>query len=197
MFNETRLLDKVAYGSQFGQEFNTRIVQLRSGHEKRNANWTLPLGRYSVLYQAIKPDDHMLVKGAHMACMGSLIPFRFKDWSDYIATNEALGTGTGSSQDLQLVKAYSFGPLTLTRNIVKPVSGTVTVYVDGVATAATIDYTTGIVTITADTDAAITWSGEFDVPVRFDSDRLDCDPVAQQSNQFYLTANVDLVEVRL
>ena len=197
LFNETRLLDKVAYGSQFGQEFNTRIVQLRSGREKRNANWSLPLGRYSVLFQAIRPEDHGLVRGAHMACMGSLIAFRFKDHSDYTAEDEALGTGTGASQDLQLIKAYDFGPVTLTRNIVKPVSGTVTIYVNGVPSAAVIDYTTGIVTITAASGAAITWTGEFDVPVRFEADRLDCDPVARQNNLFYLSANVDLTEVRL
>lgn len=197
MFNETRLLDKVSYGSQFGQEYNTRIVQLRSGRDKRNANWTLPLGRYSILYEAIRPEDHMLVRGAHMACMGSLIAFRFKDWSDYIATDEAIGTGTGSSQDLQLTKVYDFGPLSISRDIVKPVTGTVVIYVDGVPTAATIDYTTGIATLTATNGAAITWSGEFDVPVRFDSDRLDCEPVAPQNREFHLSANVDFTEVRL
>ena len=53
MFNETRLLDCVAYGSEFGQEFSTRITSLRSGVERRNANWSMPLGRYSVLYGSI------------------------------------------------------------------------------------------------------------------------------------------------
>lgn len=197
MFNETRLLDRVAYGSQFGQEFNTRVVSLRSGHERRNANWTLPLGRYSVIYQALEPADHLLVKGAHMACMGSLIAFRFKDWSDFTATNQVIGTGTGSSQELQLAKAYDFGPLSLSRTITKPVSGTVVVSVAGVPTACVIDYTTGVVTITATASAEITWTGEFDVPVRFESDRLDCDPIAKRSNDFFLTADVGLVEVRI
>lgn len=197
MFNETRLLDCVAYGSEFGQEFSTRIVALRSGAERRNINWSMPLGRYSVLYQALKPEDHILVRGAHMASYGSAIPFRFKDWTDYRANQEVIGEGTGAEQTLQLSKAYPFGPISLQRIIKKPVVGRVVVYADGSPTPATADYTTGLVTFTADLDAVITWSGEFDVPVRFESDRLDVDPLARTSSDFLLAADVGLVEVRL
>ena len=98
---------------------------------------------------------------------------------------------------LQLAKVYSFGPLDMSRPIKKPVSGTVTIFEDGVASAAVIDYTTGFVTITAAPGSVITWSGEFDVPVRFVSDRLDSDPVAKRQNGFILSSNVDLIEVRL
>lgn len=197
MFNETRLLDCVAYGSQFGQEFSTRIKTLRNGVERRNVNWSMPLGRYTVVYQALKEADHIAVRGAHMACMGSAIAFRFKDWADYRASGEAIGIGTGAQQTLQLTKGYAFGPVTLQRIIKKPVAGTVTLLADGVAIAATVDYTTGQVTLTADADAVITWSGEFDVPVRFESDRLDVDPVARSGGDFLLSADVDLVEDRL
>lgn len=197
MFNETRLLDCVAYGSEFGQEFSTRIVSLRNGFERRNINWSMPLGRHSINYNALKPEDHIKVRGAHMASMGSAIPFRFKDWTDYRAAGELIGEGTGSSQLLQLVKSYSFGPVTLQRIIKKPVATTVVIYVDGTPNAATIDFLTGLVTITATEGAVITWSGEFDVPVRFESDRLDVEPVAHMQNDFALTCSVDLVEVRL
>lgn len=197
MFNEARLLDCVAYGSNFGQEFNTRIVQLRSGVERRNISWTLPLGRYSVMYTALRPADHVKVRGAHMASAGSAIPFRFKDWSDYQATAELIGTGTGALQSLQLVKAYSFGSVSISRIIKKPVAGAVQLYADGAAIASTTNTETGVVTFLADAAAVITWSGEFDVPVRFESDRLDVDPVARAGGGFALSADVDLVEVRL
>lgn len=197
MFNETRLLDCVSYGSQFGQEFNTRITALKSGKERRNANWTLPLGRYSVSYQALVPEDHPLVRGAHMACMGSLIAFRFKDWTDYQAQRQQIGVGTGSPQTLQLVKNYPFGPISLARMIKKPVPGTVVIFGYDLPLDAAVDYTTGLVTVTAPTGAPITWSGEFDVPVRFESDRLDVDPVALRNNEYILSADVDLVEDRL
>ncbi|MFP5422642.1 MAG: DUF2460 domain-containing protein, partial [Gammaproteobacteria bacterium] len=126
MFNETRLLDRVAYGSEFGQEFRTRVVTLRSGVERRNAEWAAPLGRYRVLYQRLDANDHTLVAQAHMASMGALIPFRFKDWADFQANQELIGTGTGVEQVLQLVKEYSFGPMSLTRIIRKPVAGSLT-----------------------------------------------------------------------
>lgn len=197
MFNETRLLDCVAYGSVFGQEFSTNIKTLRSGVERRNVNWSMPLGRYTVVYQALKPEDHVAVRGAHMACLGSAIPFRFKDWTDYRAEGEVIGTGTGAEQTLQLTKAYPFGPISLQRIIKKPVVGTVTLFADDAAIAASIDFTTGLATFTAPDGSVITWSGEFDVPVRFESDRLDVDPVARYSDDFALTADVDLVEVRL
>lgn len=198
MFNETRLLDCVAYGSQFSTEFNTRIHTLRSGHERRNAMWSRPLGNYSILFNNLEPDDHDLVRGAHMASMGSLIPFRFKDWTDYDAVGQPLTAGTGAEQTVQLTKTYAFGPLSYDRPIFKPVIDTVTVYEDGLELAATVDYTTGLVTFTAPPGSAVTWSGEFDIPVRFVSDRLDYDPVVRRaSGRFVLSSDVDLIEVRL
>lgn len=196
MFNETRLLDRVAYGSEFGRGFRTRIVNLRSGVERRNADWAAPIGRYRVLYQRLDANDHALVAQAHMASMGSLIPFRFKDWSDFEASQELIGTGTGSLQTLQLTKTYNFGPISLARIIKKPVAETVVVYADGLPIVAAVNTVTGEVIIDAAAGAVITWSGEFDVPVRFGSDRLDVDAVSRGQNGLILTSDVGLVEVR-
>jgi uncharacterized protein (TIGR02217 family) len=197
MFNETRLLDCVSYGSEFGQEFNTRIVTLRSGQERRNINWSMPLGRYNVMYQALSPEDHIKVRAAHMASMGSAIPFRFKDHTDYKAEDEFLTNGTGSAQTVQLIKKYAFGPVELERVIQKPVMGTVTIYENGIEIGSSVDYATGEVTFTATSLSEVTWSGEFDIPVRFESDRLDVDPLANTKNGFLITTDVGLVEVRL
>ena len=197
-FIETRLLDKVAYGSVFGQEYNTRIIQLRSAHERRNANWSMPLGKYSILYNNLIPEDHVLVRDAHTACMGALHAFRFKDRVDFEATAEVIGTGTGAEQELQLVKTYTFGSTDFVRNIYKPVSGEVQIYEDGVELASSVDTTTGIVTITSSVGSeVITWTGEFDVPVRFASDRLDYNLVDIHTDGFVLTSDVELIEVRL
>lgn len=197
IFNEARLLDCVSYGSTFGMEFQTSIITLRSGVERRNANWSKPLGQYSIQYQALKPDDHWQVRQAHMACMGSLVPFRLKDWTDYQAQREYLTDATGAAQTVQLVRVYTFGTVSFQRPIFKPVVGTVALFADDQPLAASVDYTTGLVTFTADPGQEITWSGEFDVPVRFVSDRLDVDPRAKRGNDFILGADVDLIEVRL
>jgi len=197
MFIEERILDKVSYGSQFGREFNTRIVTLKSGRERRNADWAAPLGQYSVLYELLEPEDHKVVIDAHMSCMGAAVGFRFKDWSDYEATDEFIGVGTGSEQELQLTKKYLFGPLEHIRTITKPVDGYITVYENGVSIPYILDPETGIVTFTATNGSSITWSGEFDVPVRFSSDRLDVEPIYSTSGGFLLSADVDLVEIRI
>lgn len=195
IFIEERLLDCVSYGSEFGQEFNTRIVTLQSGVDRRNAQWSAPLGRYSILYNALMESDHQIVRDAHMACMGSAIAFRLKDWTDYLAHNQFIGTGTGDMQTLQCIKQYEFGPVKLTRKIHKLVSAKV--FADNIEIPTTIIKTTGEVIIDAPVDSRITWSGEFDVPVRFNSDRLDWQPVSRSGGKFILSSDVDLTEVRL
>lgn len=197
MFNDSRLLDCVAYGSQFGHQFNTNIQELRSGHESRNATWKMPRYRYSILYANLAEVDHNAVYAAHMACMGSLIPFRFKDWRDFEAFDQVLGTGAGALQTLQLVKQYQFGPLAFERIITKPVAGTVQLFADGVPIAATFDYLKGLAYTSAPLDSTITASFEFDVPVRFASDRLDSEPTARTAtSRLRLTSDIELIEVR-
>ena len=195
-FVEERLLEAVAYGSVFGHAYNTRINTLRSGVERRNARWSTPLHRGSVMFNNINEGGHALVLATHHACMGSLIGFRFKDWSDFDATAEVIGTGTGAEQELQLIKTYSFGTVDTIRNITKPVFGTVTVYADEIEISSTVDYATGIVTITAADGAEITWSGEFDVPVRFESDEIDFSVNTRSGSGLILTADVGIVEIR-
>lgn len=195
-FNEARLLDAVAYGSEFGYRYKTRINELRSGVERRNSEWERPLGRYSVIYQNLKADDAGLVVAAHHACMGSLVGFRFKDWSDFTATNEPIGFGTGAPQTVQLIKKYTFGTFSNYRNIYKPV--TAQLKVNGLNVEANINYTTGKATLTAEEGAEITWSGEFDVPVRFADDDMSFSVDNFSPGSGYILNNdVELLEIRL
>src|SRR5690606_40500440 len=60
-----------------------------------------------------------------------------RDWSsdvcssDLSATDQAIGTGDGGTTGFQLVKTYGGAFAPWTRDIVKPVAGTVVVAVDG------------------------------------------------------------------
>lgn len=196
-FVESRLLDRVSPGSRFGHAYNTRIHTLRNGTERRNPRWSLPLLRGAVLFNNVPPELHKEVIKTHHACMGSLIGFRFKDWSDHRAEAEVIGTGTGSEQTLQLKKTYSFGTVNTERPITKPVQGTVTVFSNGAEVpGAVVDYNTGIVTFTATDGEEITWTGEFDVPVRFESDEIDFAVAGANSAFLILTADVGIVEIR-
>lgn len=197
-FNEARLLDDVMYGSQFGHEYNTRIVTLKSGRESRNGEWELPRGRYSVLYELLSPEDHAIVISTHRACQGALVGFRFKDWADFEADMEVIGDGDGTEQTFQLVKTYSFGTISAERIITKPVLGTVTIFADGnPIPGATIDYQTGEVIVDTPAGAEMSWSGEFDVPVRFLQDQISFQAAAGNNREVYLTSDVDLIEDRI
>ncbi|WP_444922785.1 DUF2460 domain-containing protein [Microbulbifer sp. DLAB2-AF] len=197
MFNESRLLGKVAYGSEYGHRYKTEIKALRSGVERRNAEWERPLGRYSVLFKNLDYADHQIVVAAHHACMGALIGFRFKDASDFEAEQEVIGFGTGNSESYQLVKKYVFGAFSYQRKIAKPVIGRVTIFVDGNPVAHSIDYTTGLVQLSADNGAEITWSREFDVPVRFEDDEIGFSIDNRHQRMPVLNGNVELLEIRL
>lgn len=172
MFEETRLNDKTSYGFVGGPRFNERVKTRPNGAERRNAMWSMPKFEYRAPYNRVPPDIYAQVYNAFMALDGKHVGFRFKDHNDYIGTSEALGTATGVEQVLQLKKHYTFGSRTKTREIYKPVDGTVVVYANGVEIVSTTDSTTGLVTCTAALGAALTADFEFDVPVRFDMDYL-------------------------
>ena len=97
-FIETpRLLDRVRLGYQAGPEFNTRVVLLDNGQEKRNQNWSHPRRRYTVPYTNITPTQYSELLAAFYAARGAAEGFRFKDWLDYTATTEALGNTPGAN----------------------------------------------------------------------------------------------------
>jgi len=114
------------------------------------------------------------------------------------ATDQAIGIGDGATVAFQLARTYDSGTSDWTRTIAKPVSGSVLIALDGTPQASgfSVDDTTGIVTFdTAPAvGIAITAGFEFDVPVRFDTDRLDIDLDAFAAGS---APHVPLVEVRV
>ena len=185
-FHEVRFPDNISRGARGGPERRTQIVELASGDEERNASWANSRRRYDVAYGIRRADDLASVVAFFEARNGRLHGFRYKDWADYksglpsqaiTATDQQIGTGTGSLQTFQLVKRYTSGAQTWVRTIAKPVAGTVRVALGMVEQMSgwTVDTTTGLITFTiAPANSVIVRAGfEFDVPVRFDSDTLD------------------------
>ena len=197
--------------------FSTTINSGFSGHEQRNQNWSLALGKWTVGLES-KPQSYFDdVYNFCLAVNARADAFRFKDHKDYKATGQAIGTGDGSNTDFQLVKTYTVAGRTYTRTISKPVTAsvqkfdgtycknTVRIYDAGtlktLTTDYTIDYTTGIVTFgTAPaTGHAITADFEFHFPARFDMDECQAavEPSDVAGGQALITwANVAIVETR-
>jgi uncharacterized protein (TIGR02217 family) len=205
-FHEIRFPDSISRGAKGGPERRTRIVELASGDEERNASWANSRRRYDVSYGVRRADDLAAVVAFFEARNGRLHAFRFKDWSDYKSclpsatpapTDQIIGTGNGSTTTFALTKTYASGAQSWARAIIKPVAGTVTVSLNGVAQGSgwSVNTTTGIVTFTVPptTGAVIRAGFEFDVPVRFDTDEL---PVTLDIERTGSIPSIPLIEVR-
>ncbi len=194
-FHDIRFPEDISYGSGGGPEYSTDIVITQSGYEQRNINWGEARARYNVAHGVKTQAQLETLIAFFRARKGRAHSFRFKDWSDYHAIGQVLGTGDGSKTAFQLVKRYTSGATTEVRTITKPVSGSVLVFVDAVLTPVTVNTSTGMVTFTEAPEggAVISADFEFDVPVRFDTDRLSAslDTYGVQSWK-----DIPLVEVR-
>jgi len=205
-FHEIRFPDNISRGARGGPERRTQIVELASGDEERNASWANSRRRYDAAYGIRRADDLAAVVAFFEARNGRLYGFRWKDWGDYksclpsgapSAMDQVIGTGDGTASAFQLVKTYTSGAQSWTRTITKPVTGTVMVALDGVAQASgwSVDSTTGQITFTAApaSGTVLTAGFEFDVPVRFDTDRLD---VTHDIERLGSITSIPLIEVR-
>ena len=183
-FHEVRLPLALAFGSSGGPECATDVARLASGAESRNARWKSSRRRWEVGGAAIKTDVAHELVAFFEARRGRMHGFRFRDPVDWkscapsqapAATDQPLGIGDGETTGFQLVKRYVSGVFR-DRRIVKPVEDTILAAVDGVATLAfEVNLETGVVTFDeAPAEGAVLTAGfEFDVAVRFDTDRLD------------------------
>jgi uncharacterized protein (TIGR02217 family) len=129
---------------------------------------------------------------------GKAYGFRFKDWTDYEATGQLLGTGDGVQTQFQLLKHYPSGSVIEVRTITKPVAGTVKIYLDGIEqlSGCSVDTTTGLVTFGTQPALGVEITGdfEFDVPVRFDTDHM---AVTIETYRLHTWQQIPIVEVRL
>ncbi len=198
MFIDAELDICPTFGWQGGPSFNTRIVTTQSWMERRNANNIECRHSYSLPLQNIIDDDYLtFLKQVFLACRGQLHSFKVKDYSDFKAVNEVFGEGDGATVAFQLSKTSTWGAASYVRTITKPVSG-ITVTVNGVVTAASVDLGTGIVTfsVAPAAGAILRWSGEFRIPVRFNNDALNTTiDNKSQGGDFLLNGSVDLIEV--
>lgn len=187
---DPRFPSSLSYGSSgYTQTSNwsETITQTTGGVEDRNRNWQRSL---KVFNCQMGPNAQDLIAQAYEfweALAGPDVGFRFKDWVDYkscratlkpAASDQLLTFIPGSpGGGWQLTKAYTKGAVGTLRYILKPVQGTIQIadLISGVphlkteGTDYAIDYTTGLVQIFFTPTGQLTWGGEFDVPVRFDS----------------------------
>jgi len=208
-FHEIRFPTDLSFGSVGGPERRTDIVHLTSGFEERNTPWAHSRRRYDAGL-GLRSLDHIEQLIAFFeARQGQLFGFRWKDWADYKscapsqrpgADDQPIALGDGTSRSFQLTKSYSSGAATYVRPITKPVEGSVVAAVQGTERLTGVDFevdvNTGLITFDVPPLAGeeITAGFEFDVPVRFDTDRLSVSMASFQAGQ---VPDVPVVEVRV
>jgi len=210
-FHEVRFPTAISLASSGGPERRTELVILGSGFEERNQRWADSRRRYDAGWGIKTLDQLWQVVEFFEERRGRFHGFRWKDHADFKscqpsgrpgAQDQTIGTGDGADVTFQLSKTYgaSFNPWT--REIKKPVQGTVKIAVNGSVQAEgtdyTIDYATGVVTfqpgsVPPDTHP-VTAGFEFDVPARFDTDRLEVNLDSFAAGQI---PNIPVIELRI
>lgn len=208
-FHEVRFPAGLSFGAVGGPERRTEIVALASGFEERNTSWAHARRRYDAGMGLRSLDDLARVIAFFEARAGQLHGFRWKDWADYKSClpsgapafdDQVIAIADGETRSFQITKGYRSGATVYHRPISKPVSGTVRAGVGGDEKFAdlnyTVDHTLGRITFhePPEVGAEITAGYEFDVPARFDTDRIAVSVSSFQAGQ---VPDIPVLEVRI
>jgi uncharacterized protein (TIGR02217 family) len=196
-FVETVSLETVG-----GPQFSTTIVATSAGIESANVNWQQERGRWEFGERVFDQAELRELGAFFRRVRGKAVGFRFKDFSDCDIDTFSSGTLVPTQEPLvfEMYKTYGDDNSSYSRRIYKPVEGTINVFVDGVEAEAFVDYETGTVEFgTSVGDGELSWSGEFDVPVRFDVDQLQSrfDAYEEDGERLFYVFSLPVVEIRL
>ncbi|MCK5099785.1 MAG: DUF2460 domain-containing protein [Desulfobacteraceae bacterium] len=161
-FLDIRFPINISYGSSGGPGYNTSIIEVMSGKEKRNSNWDYPRCEYNAAYGVRQMADvEALIEIFHIA-KGRGYSFRYKDFFDFKSCrladtpsnmDQIIATADGSAE-FQIYKTYQKTSISgaiiysQVRKITKIVENTFLLALDTVEQSSgfTLDETTGIIT---------------------------------------------------
>ena len=185
------------------------MVTLANGYEERNTPWQHSRRRYDAGVALRSLDDIETLIAFFEARQGQIYGFRWKDWTDYKSSSakaapeyndQVIAIGDDVTAAFQLIKRYPSGPHIYERPITKPVRGSVRIGLGNVRQQEGVHYeidtTTGVVTFShpPSTGVEVSAGYEFDVPVRFDTDRIQTSLASFQAGD---APCVPIVEIRI
>lgn len=156
------------------------IIKLGGGGEQRVLLPTDSKREYDAVYSVISETAAQQVAEFLNARRGPLHSFKIYDVFLHKATAEAFGTGGGVGSVNQLIYDEGDAANSYIREIYLPKPGTVTIFAGATQKTEGVHYTLnyngangGKVTwLTSVSGLTLTWSGEFYIPVRFDTESL-------------------------
>lgn len=192
-FHNVRFPEDISYGSSGGPGFKTSVIELASGHEQRNIEWSSARATYDAAY-GIKTREQMEdVLDFFYGRRGKAYGFRFKDWMDYTLARQTVAASATAST--QVYKRYE--PLTshyYDRPLLKIVPDSVSLWANGVTiNPLLLDVETGIINTNSYQTQLIEVACEFDVPVRFDTDEIK---IAHDDWETMSWPSIPLVELK-
>ena len=208
--DDMQAFDEVPYPLALGKdvtvspEFSTTVAVTASGHERRNSLWADARLHYDV-GPGIRSESVLgtliaFFRARRGAARGFLLTDPFDNTSNGMidrptGVDQLLGIGDGATASFRLVKRYGEGEEAQERPITRPRDGTITVGVDGaqrfdwqLLSGGWIAFETA-----PDAGAEVRAGFRFDVPVRFEQDRLDVGAVDFAAGE---APSVPLVEIR-
>jgi len=189
----------INYGTTSTLKFKSEILEDGSGNEQRNPKWNYPLWVFEIGDRDLDKEGIQNLIAFFMKVKGRLIPFLWKNWTDYQCTDQAIGVGNGAITTYQLVKTYgTSNPIAIP--ITKPIANTLGITVNGlVSTAWSVNADTGMITFSVAPTGQIRASFEFDYLVRSSVDSLNSRFMAirlDNGNTVYAIGSIALEQVR-
>lgn len=208
-FHEVRFPIAVSFGATGGPERRVEIVALTSGREQRNLRLAHSRRHYDAGTGVRSLADLYEIVEFFEARRGSYHGFRFRDPFDMKSCapgaavspgDQVLGVGDGVKAEFHLVKRYGEAGDAYLRPIIKPAAGTIRVAVDGLEQVLEsdffVDHMTGKISFMLGaipaSGASVTAGFEFDVPVRFDTERIAVSLSAFKAGQI---PSIPIVEI--
>lgn len=188
----------ISYNAVGGPGFMTQVVATAAGYESRNQLWAEARGSWNVA-KACR-NDLMRAKliSFFRVAKGRANGFRFRDFTDYtVKAGEGVLAATSTPDVYQLNKRYTNVGGTHDRKITRPVTAAIYNGSNNLLVAG-VDYVlngdTGLLTMLGSPAATPSyWLGEFDVPARFDIDKLD---LTIEDIDFFRAQSIQVVELR-
>ncbi|WP_270375227.1 DUF2460 domain-containing protein [Marinicauda sp. Alg238-R41] len=203
-FHDVQFPFPVGLGASGGPVRTTEIVALASGYEERNTPHAHSKRRYDAGPGVKSLDDLAGLIAFFEARRGQLHAFRFRDPADHKSClpshepgpgDQLIAAGDGETRVFALTKLYGTRPDAYRRPIRLPRADSVLAAVEGEIRLVTLDELGRIEFSSApEPGAQITAGFIFDVPVRFDTDRIDASMEAFEAG---LVPQIPLAEVWL
>lgn len=183
------------------------VIELGGGSEQRIGLQGDARRRYNAGTAISKVSDFDDIVHHFNGRRSMLFSFPIKDVTLYKATLEPFGTGGGIASTNQLIINEGDAGNAYNQEIYLPISGTVHIFAGVTEKTEGVDWTLaytgatgGTVTwLTSVSGQALSWTGEFYIPVRYDIEQLpEADVFAYLGGTQYLRrpANIPLIEVR-